>query len=87
MQRETCRAYETESLALEPDAARAMLERRLMEALEEAVGEGEIVSAEPTAEQKDGGLTVTLRAECREEIGKFVPDPTTQENQENEADP
>ena len=87
VQRETCRAYETESLALEPDAARAMLERRLMEALEEAVGEGEIVSAEPTAEQKDGGLTVTLRAECREEIGKFVPDPTTQENQENEADP
>ena len=87
VQRETCRAYETESLALEPDAAQAMLERRLMEALEEAVGEGEIVSAEPTAEQKDGGLTVTLRAECREEIGKFVPDPTTQENQENEADP
>lgn len=87
VQRETCRAYETEPLALEPDAARAMLEARLLEALEEAVGEGEIVSTESAAEQRDGGLTVTLRAECREEIGRFVPDPTTKENQENEADP
>lgn len=84
VQRETCRAYETETLAVEPDAAQAMLEERLLEVLEEAVGEGEIVSADYTVEQKDGMLTVTLQAECREEIGKFVPDPTTQEN---EADP
>ena len=84
VQRETCRAYETETLAVEPDAAQTMLKERLLEALEEAVGEGEIVSTDYTVEQKDGMLTVTLQAECREEIGKFVPDPTTQEN---EADP
>lgn len=84
VQRETCRAYETETLAVEPDAAQAMLKERLLEALEEAVGEGEIVSTDYTVEQKDGMLTMTLQAECREEIGKFVPDPTTQEN---EADP
>ncbi len=84
VQRETCRAYETETLAVEPDAAQAMLKERLLEALEEAVGEGEIVSTDYTVEQKDGMLMVTLQAECREEIGKFVPDPTTQEN---EADP
>lgn len=84
VQRETCWAYETETLAVEPDAAQAMLKERLLEALEEAVGEGEIVSTDYTVEQKDGMLMVTLQAECREEIGKFVPDPTTQEN---EADP
>ena len=84
VQRETCRAYDTETLAVEPDAAQAMLEERLLEALEEAVGEGEIVSTDYAVEQDNGMLTVTLQAECREEIGKFVPDPTTQEN---EADP
>lgn len=84
VQRETCRAYELETLAVEPDAAEAMLKERLLEALEEAVGEGEIVSTEFAAETADGMLTITLQAECREEIGTFVPDSTTQEN---EADP
>ena len=84
VQRETCRAYELETLAVEPDAAEAMLKERLMEALEEAVGEGEIVSTEFAVETENGMLTVTLQAECREEIGTFVPDSTTQEN---EADP
>lgn len=84
VQRETCRAYELETLAVEPDAAEAMLKERLLEALEEAVGEGEIVSTEFSVETENGTLTVTLQAECREEIGTFVPDSTTQEN---EADP
>lgn len=84
VQRETCRAYELETLAVEPDAAEAMLKERLLEALEEAVGEGEIISTEYTVETADGMLKVTLQAECREEIGTFVPDSTTQEN---EADP
>lgn len=84
VQRETCRAYELETLAVEPDAAEAMLKERLLEALEEAVGEGGIVSTEFAVETENGMLTVTLQAECREEIGTFVPDSTTQEN---EADP
>ena len=84
VQRETCRAYELETLAVEPDAAEAMLKERLLEALEEAVGEGEIVSTEFAVETENGMLKVTLQAECREEIGTFVPDSTTQEN---EADP
>ncbi len=82
--RETCRAYELEKLAVEPDAAQAMLKERLLEVLEEAVGEGEIVSTDYAVETADGVLTVTLQAECQEEIGRFVPDPITQEN---EADP
>ena len=80
VQRETCRAYELETLAVEPDAAQAMLKERLLEALEEAVGEGEIVSTEFAVETADGMLTITLQAECREEIGKFVPDSTTKGN-------
>ena len=80
VQRETCRAYELETLAVEPDAAEAMLKERLLEALEEAVGEGEIVSTEFAVETADGMLTITLQAECREEIGKFVPDSTTKGN-------
>ena len=80
VQRETCRAYELETLAVEPDAAEAMLKERLLEALEEAVGEGEIVSTEFAVETENGMLTVTLQAECREEIGTFVPESTTQEH-------
>ena len=80
VQRETCRAYELETLAVEPDAAEAMLKERLLEALEETVGEGEIVSTEFAVETADGMLTITLQAECREEIGKFVPDSTTKGN-------
>ena len=57
---------------------------RLLEALKETVGEGEIVSTDYTVETADGMLKITLQAECREEIGRFVPDATTQEN---EADP
>lgn len=84
LNRETCRAYETETLAVEQSAAEAMLKERLLEALEETVGEGEIVSTDYTVETADGMLKITLQAECREEIGRFVPDATTQEN---EADP
>ena len=80
VQRETCRAYELETLAVEPDAAEAMLKERLLEALEETVGEGETVSTEFAVETADGMLTITLQAECREEIGKFVPDSTTKGN-------
>ena len=48
------------------------------------MGEGKIVSTDYTAVEKDGMLHVTLQAECTEEIGRFVPDENTQEN---EADP
>ena len=84
LNRETCRAYETETLAVEQSAAEAMLKERLLEALEKTVREGEIVSTDYIVETADGMLKITLQAECREEIGRFVPDSTTQEN---EADP
>ena len=84
VRKETCRAYTTAAVEIDADAARSLLEERLLEALEEAVGAGEIVSTDYTAVEKDGMLHVTLQAECTEEIGRFVPDENTQEN---EADP
>ena len=81
VQKETCRAYTTAAVEIDADAARSLLEERLLEALEEAVGEGEIVSTDYTVRQEDGSLHVTLQAECTEEIGRFVPDENTQENE------
>lgn len=81
VQRETLRAYETAPAALDPAAARQMLEEQLLEELKRAVGTGEVVSTDYTAVEADGLLRVTLQAECTEEIGRFVPDENTQENE------
>ena len=51
-----------------------MLRERLEAALTDALGDGgEAVELQCSAEERDGMLLVTLRAECREEIGRFVP--------------
>ena len=72
--RETARAYATQSVPIDQEAAQTMLEARLEEAVLEALGEdGELVGKDFTAAVADGVLTVTLKAECREEIGRFVP--------------
>ena len=62
----------------------ALLEEELLRALRESVGDGEILQTSFAAAEEDGLLTVTLQAECTEEIGRFVP----RENltQEIEAD-
>ncbi len=53
---------------------RAELEAQLMEELIAAIGEdGQVVSSDFTASEKDGIMSVTLRAECREQIGTEVP--------------
>lgn len=73
--RETFRAYETVEQELDAAAAQTVLEERLMAVLEQQVGDGEIVSTTWAAREADGVLTVTLTAECREEIGRFAPFP------------
>ena len=75
LSRETARAYERTGTKIDPEAAQTLLEERLLADLTEQVGEGEIVSTAYTARQAGGVLTVTLTAECREEIGTFVPFP------------
>ena len=83
LNRETCRAYELERTPIDRTAAEALLQEELLAQLETLTGEGEIVSTDCSAAEVDGMLQVTLRAECREEIGRFVPDPITQENEAN----
>ena len=51
-----------------------MLEETLLARLEGLLeGKGEVVSTAFSARQGEGLLTVTLTAECREELGRFVP--------------
>ena len=85
VRREIFREYTSAPATVDRQAAQALLEDRLLAALEEAVGEGEVVSARYEAREAEGLLTVTLRAECLEEIGRFVPD-QNEITEENEAD-
>jgi similar to stage IV sporulation protein len=71
--RETVRAYTTVSVSVNQEQAQHLLEEQLERALERALGDGEVLSTQFSAAQQDGMLQVTLRAECKEEIGKFVP--------------
>lgn len=72
--RETWRSYETAEAAIDPAAARAMLEEQLLSRLEGLLGDtGREVSHSFSAVEEDGLLKVTLTAECEEELGRFVP--------------
>ena len=72
--RETAREYGTLGVPIDAEAAEEMLKARLDAALNALLGEdGEVISADYTARQVDGKLIVKLDAECKEEIGKFVP--------------
>ncbi len=74
LRREVYRAYEVVSLPVDGKAAQAMLEERLDRELRELLGEtGQVVSQTYSAVQRSGALRVTLTAECREELGRFVP--------------
>ena len=53
---------------------RVEMEQLLMQTLQSSLAEnGEIISADYTASEKEGLMYVTLRAECREQIGTPVP--------------
>ncbi len=72
--RETCRAYETRTVEIDVAAARTMLETQLLERLKALLGEtGKELSHIFSARTEGDMLIVTLTAECREELGRFVP--------------
>ena len=74
LRRTEYRAYVTEPAALNAGAARSMLEERQLERLDALIGEdGEVLDTVFTVREEDGMLAVTLRAECREQIGREVP--------------
>ena len=75
--REKLRFYETETVTVsaerQQEIAAAILEDQLAQCL--AAGEGEVLAKLVTAEQRQGRLRVTLRAECREQIARAVTVP------------
>ncbi len=69
-----CRAYETETVSVDPEAAQTMLEDRLLTHLQGQIGtDGQVLNTDFTARVSGEELRVTLTAECREEIGVEVP--------------
>ena len=68
--REVVREYETAPLALDPDRAEAMLKDRLTEALLARLEEGTILRQDFRTERRGDLLTVTLLAQCTEQIGR-----------------
>ena len=71
---EQYRAYETETVSVDPEAAQTLLEDRLFSYLLEQIGEdGQVIDTSYTARVSEGQLHVTLTAECREEIGVEIP--------------
>ena len=71
---EQYRAYETETVSVDPEAAQALLEDRLFSYLLAQIGEdGQVIDTSYTARVSEGQLHVTLTAECREEIGEEIP--------------
>lgn len=68
---ELCRGYELQTVQVDRDAAQALLEEQLEQRLVQTVGEdGEVEELSYSAQVKDGWLTVTLTAQCREEVGR-----------------
>jgi similar to stage IV sporulation protein len=72
--RETCLEFETRTVSEDRDRVRSRLEARLMSNLLERIGrEGKVVSSDYSFSEKNGLLTVTLRAQCTEQIALEQP--------------
>ena len=70
----TCREYTLTEQEVDADAARAMLEEELLRQLDAilAGSQGQVLRTDFTARQSGGLLTVTMLAECQEQIGVTV---------------
>jgi len=74
LRQEKLTAYETAPAQVDQEAAQSMLEERLAARLAALMGEkGEVINRHFSAGVNDGMLLVTLTAECREELGRFIP--------------
>ncbi len=72
--RQILRAYTLEEVSVDVEQADAMVRDQLLRRLEGLLGEdGTVLSTEYTSVVGEDVLTVTLRAACHEEIGRFVP--------------
>ena len=76
LRRDLIRAYVVRMIPVDPEAAQALLEQRLLQRLEELVGEDGLVTPSGSAAVIENGLLrVTVAAECREQIGREEPGP------------
>ncbi len=71
--RERFEEYESVPYTMTVEEAERLLTSRLLFDLEERIGEGYIVSSDFETREDGGLVTVTLRAECVEQIGREVP--------------
>ena len=71
--RETWEEYESQEYAVTVQEAERILSSRLLWELEERIGSGSVVSTQFETAEESGVITVTLRAECLEEIGVERP--------------
>lgn len=72
--RETLRAYEPTACAVNQESAQQLLETALLNRLDDLMGgEGQVMTEQFSARAADGKLSVSLLAECREEIGMEIP--------------
>ena len=75
-------AYEPQTVQVNREAAQTLLEQRLEEQLEWLVGEGgQVVSTQYSAVARGDWLTVTLQAQCVEEIGREIPAETGEQGE------
>lgn len=82
IQREVVRAYQPQTVQVNLGAAQDLLEERLLDQLQTMIGEdGQVLSTQWEAKVEGGLLTVTLTAECREEIGEELPLSPQEDNQ------
>ena len=74
----TYRAYTLTPAPLDPAKAEAMLKVALLENLEGVMEEGKVLAADYEVSREGEVLTVTLLAQCTEEIGRTVKRDTDQ---------
>lgn len=65
--------YETEQTAIDEAAATERMKQNLRAELQRRIGDGQIVSADYSISKGEGVMTVTLRAQCTENIAKELP--------------
>lgn len=74
IRRETLQECRETTKEVNRTSAQALLEEQLLQRLEQLVGEGgQVEQVRFSVRETAGMLTVTVRAECQEEIGKEVP--------------
>ena len=72
-QTETIREYEPARLTLDPAQAEELLRRQLLGRLNQNMDQGKVLSADYEVTTQDQVLSVTLLAQCTEQIGRMVP--------------